>query len=155
MRKFLFSLIALLVFVGVASAQIAIDPENGPVSQLIPVYNNASATVTAGDVVIWDIDASTGNDDFYVTTTTDADSSIVAGVVWPNSCATKTRCTIAVWGTGVTVNTTGGPGTTSELCTSGTAGKATQCSEAGDPNRFGQCTGEDSSNTCKAFINVK
>ena len=69
MRKFLFSIVALLLMVGVASAASipgSIDPTAGPEVWVTDVYNNSGSTLDIGDVVVWEIDASTGDNDNYI-----------------------------------------------------------------------------------------
>jgi len=133
MKRILFSVLALLIFVGVAYAHNPLyDPQTTDGwARLAPVFNNAGATVSKGDVVVWDIDGSTGDDDFYITTTTTDDTGLVAGVVWPADIADQATGSIAIWGiVQCNVDATGAD-ENSTLCTSTTAGDASSCSDAG------------------------
>jgi len=161
MKKYLYiflTVMLLLSFTGLAQAQIAVDPKDGPEVWVTSVYNNSSSTVSRGDIVIWQISSSTGDNDNYITTTTTADTVLVAGIVYPADIATKKTGSIAVRATGIQVNTKGAPGAGAELCTSGTAGEAQTCSEAGDPNRVGFCTSANttssSEGSCIAYISI-
>lgn len=157
MKKLFF--IFLAVFLLTASSAYAqgqaVDPKNGPEVWVTSVFNNSSSTVNAGDIVIWDIDDSAGDNDNYINTTTTADTSQVAGIVWPAAIAGKAYGSIATRAMGITVNTGyNAPGAGSELCTSGVAGIAVTCSEIGDPNRVGFCTSARTNKTCVAYISV-
>jgi len=158
MKKFVIFLAILLLvsFTGVAQAQLFVDPEAGPEIWVTSVYNNSSSTITSGSIVIWDIDASTGDNDNYINTTTTADTTQVAGIVWPADILSKGKGSIVVRGTGITVTVTNsaGVGVGTELCTGGTAGTAHHCSESGDPNSVGFCTSANSSGTCVAYISA-
>lgn len=140
MKKFIFALLAVLLIAGVAFA-VSIpqseESKNGPYVWTVPVYNNSGSTLDVGDVVIWDIDASTGDNDNYVTTTTTADTHIVAGVVYSADIAAGDTGTIVVRGVVATdcinLQTVNGP-----ACSSGTAGTATSCSD--DDAMFGHVT---------------
>src|SRR3990167_8649697 len=101
--KRILSLVAVLLlglattshsYFGAASARST----DGSASVKITVYNNASADLDAGDVVVWDIDASTGDNDLYVTTTTTADTGLVAGVVWPDAITDGSEGSLVVFG---------------------------------------------------------
>ena len=134
MRKLFAFLLAALLVIGLAvipavAHNTAYNAKDTMGNILVPVFNNAGATIDAGDVVVWQIGSSTGNDDAYVTTTTTSDTGIVAGVVWPAGISDQSVGSIAIWGkvqcdiagTGVGVN---GP-----LCTSGTAGGGQACAD--------------------------
>lgn|SRR3990167_4378570 len=138
MRKLLSLVLALLLMSGVAFAASipqSEDPVAGPAVWTVPVYNNSGAILDIGDVVVWDIGSSTGDDDNYVTTTTTADTALVAGVVYPSDIAIGGTGTIAVKGV-VQVdsheNFVSQPGL---ACTSVTAGSARPCRT--DANAFG------------------
>jgi len=81
MKKILSFLFAILLMAGIASADGIGAGSTGFPNEYRTVYNNSSGTLDAGDLVIWDIGSSTGDDDAYVTTTTTADTFLVAGVV--------------------------------------------------------------------------
>jgi len=138
-KLFLLSLAVLLIagYVWAADIPQSEDPKQGPAIWYLPVFNNTTA-LTKGDVVVWDISSSTGDNDNYVTTTTTADTFAVAGVVWPSDIAAGGRGTVAIKGV-VDVNVRAGTTKTgSLLCTYTTAGAAGTCSvRAGDANAFG------------------
>ena len=144
MRKFLYSVLAVLFLSGVAYARSipsGVDTKAGPEVELQGVYNNSSGTLAVGSVVIWDIDQATGANDSYVNTTTTADTYIVAGVVYPNAIAAGASGQIAVRGVVSTLvqasgglNLVDGP-----ACSSTTAAKAHSCS-ATEAANFGFVT---------------
>jgi len=158
MKRFLpvfLAILLLLSFTGLVDAQKIVDTADGPEVWVTSVYNNSTSTISAGDIVVWDISSSTGDNDNYVNTTTTADTTLAAGIVWPADIAGKSIGSIAIRATGITVNTLGGTTVPTSLCTSGTTGRADACSEsAGDPNRVGYCTAADSSKSCVAYISV-
>ena len=159
MKKFVIFLAILLLvsFTGMAQAQLFVDPVAGPEVWVTSVYNNSGSSLSAGDVVIWDIASSTGDNDNYVTTTTAVDTTLIAGVVFPNSIGTGEIGSIAVRGAGIKVNTIAGGSVAvgTSLCTGATAGSASVCSETGgDPNRIGFCTSANTGSSCTAFISV-
>ena len=129
-RLFLLAFLLLLSMTGLATAQLVYNPATGMSYETIPVYNNSGGTLDAGDVVVWDIASSTGDNDAYVTTTTTADTDLVAGVIWPSSIAAASSGTMAILGLvecdlGAQGVASGGP-----LCTSGTAGGGDMCTSA-------------------------
>ena len=130
-----------------ASTGGAVNPTDGPEVWTVPVYSAGALDV--GDVVVWTVDDSTGDNDYWVETTTTAETGIVAGVVFPNAIAAGGKGTIAVRGV-VDVDcvsvVAGGP-----ICASGTAGAATHC--AANKNSFGHATETCGLGTGKAFIN--
>lgn len=127
MRKFLFALLAVLLIAGMANA-VSIpqseDPNHGPGVWMVPVYSAGALDV--GDVVVWAIDDSTGDNDNWVETTTTANTSIVAGVVYPSAISAGGTGTIAIRGV-VQVDVEGGIAAGDLLCTSSTAGTAKSC----------------------------
>ena len=133
MKKTLSVLFALLLVVSIAgvvySHQGSYNPQtnDGGAYITVPVYNNSGGTLDAGDVVVWDVDASTGDNDAYVTTTTTAETGIVAGVIWPSSILANTSGAMAIWGIVECDAYGGGFGEASPLCSSGTAGAAKPC----------------------------
>lgn len=161
MRKIIFLLVALLfVSVGNAQAWFAADARTteNAANVKIPVYNNASADLDVGDVVVWDIDASTGDNDLYVTTTTTADTTLVAGVI-ANACTDGNVCNLIVYGfaecdTGTTAGDSvaeNGP-----ICTSTTAGGGTGCNNADFRGQYAIATaaiGFAGQGNC--FVNIK
>lgn len=132
MRKIIALLVTLLlVSVGNAQAWFAADARTteGAANVLIPVYNNSGGTLDAGDVVVADFDASTGDNDLYVTTTTTADTGLVIGVVWPADIAATAVGSVVVYGFAECDVDAGGIGEASTLCTGTTAGTGGVCGE--------------------------
>lgn len=131
MKQFkILSLAILLSFVmtGLAfSAQIPdiTQPSTGNEAWNMQVFNNSGAVLDAGDVVIWDIDSSTGDEFMYVDTTETAGTGPIAGVVLDTIGISSTG-TITVYGYAVVDTQPGngatGPGT--PMTTSGTTGDA-------------------------------
>ena len=130
MKKFLFVLLAVLLIAGSAQA-LSIpqseDAKAGPGISLRPVFNNDTTTLSAGDVVVWDIGSSTGDNDNYVIDTATADTYIVAGVVWPNSIPAKSRGHIAVHGVVDCDIVANGVQTGGLICSSTTEGEGQTC----------------------------
>jgi len=64
MKKLALFIALLLVTSGAHAASIPgfIDPKAGPEVWVTDAYNNSSSALSSGDIVIWDIDASTGDD---------------------------------------------------------------------------------------------
>ena len=155
-KLFLSLMLALLMGPGVvfaANIPAVVDAETGgPEVWITSVYNNSGSTLSAGSVVVWDIGSSTGDNDNWVTTTTTADSYLVAGVVWPNSITAANTGSIAIKGP-VTVNVQGGLQAAGGLaCTSGTAGEARSCIT--DAAAFGIVTLPDDGDADTAIVNV-
>jgi len=105
MRK-LILVLALLLITGVvyaAGIPLAADPKNAPEVWTQEVYNNYSAAITSGAVVVWDM-ASDSTDSSYayrtgwVTSTVTADNIKVAGVVVDDSLPVGGVGTIAIYG---------------------------------------------------------
>lgn len=139
MRKILFLLVALLfVSVGNAQAWFAADARTteGAASVKIPVYNNSGSALDEGDVVVWDIGSSTGDNDLYVTTTTTADTGLVAGVVGSGGIASASVGSIIVYGLAQCDVGSGGIAAGGLLCSASTA--------VGDGDGCASATGEAS-----------
>ena len=164
MKKFLLTAL-VVIFAGIASAanvQTYVDPKSGgPEVWVDSVYNASNTDMDAGDVVVWTVGDSTGDNDLWVTTTTSqgaAAQNLVAGVVYPVAIALGDVGSIAIWGTGVSVDvnasiTTAGD----ELCASTTAGSAGECpaTDAGVYQSFGVCNSTPSSSSCTALITIR
>ncbi len=151
MKKFLFLALALLSLVGVVHAQqIAVDPKDSSGAYItVPVYNNSGSALDAGDIVVWDIDASTGDDDLYVTTTTTSDTHIVAGIVWPGGIAAGDSGSVAIWGmVQCDVRAVTGVGENGPLCTSATAGDSDTCTNEAANFGFATVAGAGSQLDC-------
>ncbi len=146
----MFALLLALSITGIATShEVVCDPTVGPCVVTMSVYNNSSGTMAVGDVVIWDVDAITGDDDNYVNTTTTA-TATVAGVVYPSAISTKERGSIAIYGA-VDVDILGSVIANDKICASGTAGEAATCAHTAAYFGTAQATGINT--TVKAFIN--
>lgn len=126
MKKFTLFLAAILVALGMtvnAQAWFVANPRDtaGGANVKIPVYNNSGSALDEGDVVVWDIGSSTGDDDLYVTTTTTADTGLVAGVIGPGGCATGSDCQLIVYGLAQCDVGSGSIAAGGLLCTASTA----------------------------------
>jgi hypothetical protein len=156
MNKFFGIFLAVLLVCGVAFAASipgTEDATDGPAVWTIPVYNNSSGTLDVGDVVVWDIANSTGDNDNYVTTTTTADTHIVAGVVYPSDIADGAVGTIVIRGVVQVDVVQGNLQTAGGLaCTGTTAGSAGSCAD--DNAAFGIVT-QGSSGGTSALVFVK
>lgn len=154
MKKFYSILFALLLVCGVAfAANIpgVVDPDDGgPEVWVTSVYNNSSTTLDVGDIVIWDVDASTGDDDNWVTTTTTAGTHLAAGIVYPKDIAAGESGTIAIRGP-VQVDVMGVV-TDGKVCTSTEAAKATTCAGANDANSIGIATSATSAGSATVLL---
>ena len=157
MRKMILILVALLfVSVGNAQAWFAADAKttDGAANVVIPVYNNSGGTLDAGDVVIMDMDASTGDNDLYVTTTTTADTGIVVGVVWPADISSTAVGSVVVYGFAECDTAIGGVGENGPICTSTTAGAGKSCTSNTFEGKYAVATvaiGDSGQGTC--FVN--
>lgn len=157
MRRTLGLVLAMLLITGVAySASIPQmeDPKVGPAVWLVPVYNNDTDTADVGDVVIWEIGESTGDNDNYINRTTTADTFLVAGIVYPSDILTKDTGSIAIRGV-VTADlaTTHGVVVNSLLCSSTTEGGVDVCSDsATDADAIGFATETPSGTTVKMYL---
>ena len=129
MKKLVLALFAVLLIAGMAYAVSLPQSEEakaGPGIWYLPVYNNDSETLDAGQVVVWDIGSSTGDNDNYVVNTTTVDTAIVAGVIWPADIAINDSGTMAIRGV-VECNMTNATTAGGVLCTSTEAGAGINC----------------------------
>lgn len=125
--------LGVFLFLGLTSSVFALEcaqsPEpnaGGPENCVTSVYNNSGVELDDGDVVIWDIEQSTGDNDNWVTRTTTADTFIVAGVV-EGTIAIGDNGTITVRGV-TNVDVAAGLNVVDGLaCTSTIAGSARTC----------------------------
>ena len=161
MKKLFSFFLSALLLLGLAGNSFAINipesdnPTAGPQVVTIGVYNNntGDAQLTAGDVVIWDIDSSTGKNDNYVTVSSTADTYIVAGVVYPRDILAGDIGTIAVKGVvPVTVLSSNAATAKGLLCTSTTVHRAKDC--ANRDAAFGIVTTVAAGTAAQAYINV-
>lgn len=133
MKKTLHLLLMLSImtmFAGVSQAhEIWQEPQNGgPASAKIAVYNNSGSALDEGDVVVWDVGSSTGDDDLWVTTTTTTDTELVAGVVGAGGIGVAGTGSITIYGHAqCDVSTSVAAG--GLICTKGTAGGGGACNE--------------------------
>lgn len=135
MKKIL-TILAVLILGTVCTAgahTITADPgtTNGAASHVWPVRNDSSTAFDEGDVVVWDIINSTGNNDLHVATTTTLDTGIVAGVVGSGGIAALSNGSIIVFGL-AQCDVSADVGDGSLLCTSATAGSGKNCSLVAD-----------------------
>ena len=159
MKKFLFTILIVLLAVNVYAISIPdteqiINASGEEAVWLMGVYNNEGATLDAGDVVVWDIASSTGDNDYYVKKVSETDTFMVAGIVYGKDIASSSNGVIAVKGI-VDVDVTGTVNTGTLLCTSNTTenGYATACSSVtSDADAFGFSLGNISSGSVKAYI---
>lgn len=155
MKKFLLSLLMLLSFAGVSFATSipeAIEPNAGGANVwLESVYNNSGSSMAAGSVAVWQVGSSTGGVSNWVTTTTTADTFLVAGVVYPSAIAAGAVGTIAIKGP-VNVNAIAGHLNTvgGVACSSATAGSAQSCTTTAA--NFGIVTVAASGGVAKVFV---
>jgi len=161
MRKLLISLFALLFVAGVAYAGTICDPSAGPCREVTSYYNSSSSTtLTAGMVVIWDTDDSTGDNDNYVDVTTTSGTGPVAGIVLVGAAVGADGIMVT---DGVTTVTVPSSGVGSDivagtfLCTSGTAGTARSCPSSGVDKglQFGYATATASGGSVLANIDCE
>lgn len=164
MRKFILMAV-LMMFAGYVHAtniQQFVEPKSGgPLVWTESIYNASNTDLGAGDVVIWTIADSTGDNDLWVTTTTGGATNTTAGkqagVVWPNAITSGNVGSIAIWGVGVAVDVMAGVTTAGdELCAGTTAGAAKEClsTDAGIYSSFGICLSTPASDSCVAKINA-
>ena len=157
-KLFLLTALLLVSMTGLSEAFFgAVSPEatNGQANVTIPVFNNSSGTLDAGDVVILDVDASTGDNDMYVTTTTTADTNLVVGVVWPSSILDQTDGSVVVYGMAECDVNSLGSAENGPLCTSTTAGAGRPCtSVALESNKYAVAVAAiGASSQGKCFVN--
>lgn len=159
MKNLKLSLLSILLLLGMTGVSFAIsipevdDAKNGPQVVLIGVYNNSGSTMDVGDVAIWQVASSTGDNDNYVTTTTTSDTYLVAGVVYPADIAAGDIGTIAVRGP-VQVDVIAGNLQTDAglACSSGTAGAARSCTT--DAANFGIVTQANTGTSAIVYVNT-
>jgi hypothetical protein len=153
-------LLAILLSISITGLALAhsgqsYDPQDYFAPMTIPVFNNSGGTLDAGDVVVWQIGSSTGDNDAYVTTTTTASTSIVAGVVYPASITDQRSGSIAIYGVvdcDILAGSTGNVANGGPLCTSGTAGDSIPCPD--DQDGFAIAAADSNgATTVKCFLN--
>jgi len=154
MKKLLLVALAILLVAGVAHAQIITGETDGPFRRLIGVRNSGATALDAGDVVVWEISDSTGDNDAYVQATTTADTFLVAGVML-SAAGIDDQGIMITWG--IADVDTASSGTIMEgslLCTSTTTGAVDTCSEAAsDSEAVGFATVAESGGSVTAFVN--
>jgi len=161
-RLFLLTCLLMLSITGLVSAAnipAAVDPDDGgPEVWTIQVYNDddSSGDFDVGDIVIWDIDASTGDNDNWVTTTATADyTGAIAGIVYPKAIAYHETGSVAIWGS-VQADILNGHGQTlyGYICTSATAGSGRDCASATNSTEYGQIVQVGSSTSAQILVNT-
>lgn len=134
--------IAAILVLGIATVSSAFfgaanpTATNGDANVKIVVYNNSGSALDEGDVVVWDVDASTGDNDLYVTTTTTADTGLVAGVVSSAGIGSGESGAIIVYGLADCDLGEYGAAEAGPICTSGTAGGGRTCASATADNAY-------------------
>jgi len=118
-----------------------------------PVFNNSSSALDEGDVVVWDVAASTGNNDLYVNTTTTANTGLVAGVVTSAGCVASSACDIIIFGLAKCDTLVGlGVGEGGLICTSGTAGDGVVCTAVTDEGQSYAIASESGAGQIDCFV---
>ncbi len=140
MKKLFLAVLFLGLAVSSYSASIptSIEPKaGGPEVWVQSVYvDTGSTALDVGDVVCWDGDSSTGDDDSWVEQCSAADTYLVAGVVWPAGIAAGASGTIAIKGPVQVDAVAASLGVANGLaCSSTTAGSARSCTT--DAANFG------------------
>jgi len=153
-------LIAILLVFSVSTSQaffMIADPitTEGAANVKVPVHNNSGTALDEGDVVVWDVGSSTGDNDLYVTTTTTADTGLVAGVVSQGGIAVGDQGSIVVYGLAQCDIVDPGPAAGALLCTSGTAGGGTGCSTAALESMAYAITSSSAGTQVNCFVGVK
>ena len=159
MKRLFYILLTILLFSGIAySANVpeGVDSTAGPEVWLTEVYNNYTTELGVGDLVVWDFDSATGDNDNYVTATTTADTFAIAGIVYPSAIPAVRSGTIAIRGV-VAVDLVSSPGhqatTNSLMCSSTTATKANRCSSTtSDSDAFGFLTTTPSTTSGTVYL---
>ena len=159
MKKFLLAILIVLLAANVYAISIPdseqiINATGEEAVWLMGVYNNHGSTLDVGDVVVWDIASSTGDNDYYVKKVSETDTFMVAGIVYGNDIAASSNGVIAVRGI-VDVDVTGTVNAGTLLCTSNTNenGYATSCSSiTSDADAFGFSLQTISGLSTKAYI---
>ena len=169
MRKFLFSILAVLLVAGIANAAnipTGIDPRDAtgtPEVWTTVVENNYTAAITSKSVVIWDWDTSDSgiSEEFddrlnQITLSATNDNPYIAGVILDDSCAVGALCTMAIKGPVLVrtdCNTTGAsPLTAGDLCSnSTTVGRVDDWADAADAGTLGYCIKADTAAYCGSF----
>ena len=159
MKKILGLFIAMLLIASVAGAhQLSSDPTGAMTTQFPAVYIDvySAGALDAGDVVVWAIDDSTGDNDAWVESTTTADTGIVAGVVWPNAIAAKGTGTIVIYGMAECDASSAGIGSMGTMCTTSTAGAGDSCAATDGSGSYAIATAAISTSAQgKCFVNVQ
>lgn len=139
----------------------AVDPINGPEVWTVPVYS--ASEVQVGDVVVWTVDDSSGDNDYWVENTTTEATGSVAGIVFPATISAGGTGAVAVRGivTGNTVVTPHGAGTIAAgdlICTANETaniglGAVEVCTPANAPYAIGYATADESGNSVLMYLN--
>lgn len=161
MNRRILSLVTVLFFFGMVTGAQAwikgIDPKNADGQGAIKttVYNNAKKALTEGEVVVWDIADSTGDNDMYVTVTTTADSGLVAGVVTADGCAEASNCPIIVYGI-AQCDVASSIGEGGLICTSTTTDVGKPCASASGAGAYAVAgTATTGADQIECFVHVR
>lgn len=132
------------VWVGGAGAQTDVTRNN----KLVWVYNSDTVAHENGDVVVW-FDGTT--DGLEVSTTTTANSKLVAGVVYPNTIEAQTWGSVMIYGyhPAVTIGVANAAG---DCLGTSTTGEATGITTTADACVATALEATTSSTTVKAFV---
>ena len=133
-----------------------VDPVAGPEVWTLPVYS--SSLLDVGNVVIWAIQDSSGDNDYWVEESSTADTVLVAGIVWPAPIAAGGTGTIAVRGivTDETAGTTGVEGSIDagdSVCMSSTSGVVHVCTSGSEKYSIGHGLATESGGGVLLYIN--
>lgn len=158
MKKIIFLSLAILLIGSLAYGhQISSDPSGSMTSQFpgvkIDVYS--AAALEAGDVVIWAIQDSTGDNDAWVEGTTTADTGLVAGVIWPNAIGAGASGSMVIYGMAECDTNSLGVAEGGLLCTSTTSGNGGNCAATDGSGRYAIATaaiGQTSQGKC--FVTI-
>jgi len=163
MKKILMISLAMLLVGSLAFGhQLMSDPAGNMTSQFPAVYVNVhndvanADDIAAGNVVVLDIDASTGDNDFYVARTSTADTGIVVGVVWPNAIASGSSGSMVIYGMAECDADAGGVAEQGLICASGTAGGGGDCAASDGSGSYATATAAiGASAQGKCFVDIK
>ena len=158
MKKIIGLFIAMLLIASVAGAhQLSSDPTGAMTTTFPAVYIDvySASALEAGNVVVWAIDDSTGDNDAWVESTTTADTGIVAGVVWPNAIAAGGTGTIVIYGMAECDVSSVGVSANAPMCTTGTAGAGDNCAASDATGKYAISTATiGASAQGKCFVDV-
>ena len=156
MKKIMLISLAILLMGSLAFGhQLSSDPAGNMTSQFPAVYIDvySASALDAGDVVVWAINDSTGDNDAWVESTTSADTTIVAGVIWPNAIVAAGTGSMVIYGMAECDTSALGIAAAGSLCTSTTAGGGEHCN-TGTANAQYAIATETIATQGKCFVNT-